>query len=704
MAKKIVPSELKTHLIDQFLESVTEVANTIYYGFIGDHITTAATESDVRAPSTNLKTLNVDSYRNMIVGVKLNSDDFKPMIRRVNWTSGTVYNMYDDETLNLYDEDFYVVVDEDAYKHVYKCLYNANNAASTIQPTFSDVRYDSALFSLDDAYYETSDGYQWKYMYSVDSTTFDKFATENYIPVVANTTIERDAVNGSIDVIKIVTHGKNYNNYVSDQFTSSQVSFGNTVQYVLPDTSSKVTGFYGNTVLHLTSGTGAGQYKSVVDSYFTSNNIVIELESAFEVEPDDTTKYEVTPRVEIVGDGLQFVNAYAKAVINANASNSVHKVVMLEPGENYNYATASVLKGVPASAENTDSGDIVNPTDAVLRPIMPPSGGHGANTIVELGVRSFCMYSKFATDIEGTIPAENVFNQFGILRDPKFADIEVNHKKYNGVSGSDGTFLVDETVYQFKKILLNGNVTTQASNNTIVCNESASYDEYFQANDFVYIRSDDDAEYNFFGRVSSVTNSTAFVVDQSPSWSSANSELYSAKIISESKVKSVASTSQTNLKLCDSNLVTGQLIVGANSYAVANVSGIDINNRYNVVDSEYDFRVYNQTLRCFGTLGTGTTFINNERVYQGATVADATFTAYVHSSSDGNLYLTNRTGVLDTGSSIIGEDSGASLNSGFTMYDGDLDPTSGTIIYLQNDISVTRDSQQSEEIRVILEF
>ena len=40
----------------------------------------------------------------------------------------------------------------------------------------------------------------------------------------------------------------------------------------------------------------------------------------------------------------------------------------------------------------------------------------------------------------------------------------------------------------------------------------------------------------------------------------------------------------------------------------------------------------------------------------------------------------------------------------FDKYDGDFDATTGDIIYLQNDIPVTRENNQSEVIRVILEF
>ena len=57
-----------------------------------------------------------------------------------------------------------------------------------------------------------------------------------------------------------------------------------------------------------------------------------------------------------------------------------------------------------------------------------------------------------------------------------------------------------------------------------------------------------------------------------------------------------------------------------------------------------------------------------------------------------------------TNEEIIGEESESSMAISFTKYSGELDSTSGTIIYLQNDIPVSREENQSEEVRIILEF
>ena len=111
--------------------------------------------------------------------------------------------------------------------------------------------------------------------------------------------------------------------------------------------------------------------------------------------------------------------------------------------------------------------------------------------------------------------------------------------------------------------------------------------------------------------------------------------------------------------------------------------------------------------RVEGSINSGE-FQPNEQVYQGNTLATSTANAYVHSTfSNGGtdqLWLTRVEGTFDTGKKIRGDSSTTELNAGFDKYEGELDPTTGTVIFLQNDIPVEREGNQSEEIRVILEF
>jgi hypothetical protein len=125
-----------------------------------------------------------------IIGLKrVSSSEIRPVIRNKTWTTGTTYDIYrhdygnvieDTGTIvkyvqsasfeqHLYETDYYVVNSE--YK-VYKCLKNNNNQPSTIEP-----------FSTSNAPFTLADGYMWKYMYTINANDFEKFKTDEYIPI-----------------------------------------------------------------------------------------------------------------------------------------------------------------------------------------------------------------------------------------------------------------------------------------------------------------------------------------------------------------------------------------------------------------------------------------------------------------------------------------------------------------------------------------
>ena len=144
---------------------------------------------------------------------------------------------------------------------------------------------------------------------------------------------------------------------------------------------------------------------------------------------------------------------------------------------------------------------------------------------------------------------------------------------------------------------------------------------------------------------------------------------------------------------------------GSTSKNVAKIQGVDINNRIGLAESDFQFADFNQMFRITGTTSTGT-FTEDEEVFQGTTTAQL---YSVESSGGGTtISVTNVTGKLATNSNIEGRSSSAELqgssSDALDLIPGDLDPNRGSIIYLQNDIPVERNPQQTEEIRVILEF
>ena len=136
-----------------------------------------------------------------IIGLKrITSAEMRSVIRNNKWATGTVYDIYRHDygditnvtnnvttyvqsnnfEQHLYETNFYVVTSE--YK-VYKCLDNNNNGESTSEPTSTS----SAPFTL-------PDGYVWKYMFTVNANDFEKFKTDEYVPIPEDTAIDSSNV------------------------------------------------------------------------------------------------------------------------------------------------------------------------------------------------------------------------------------------------------------------------------------------------------------------------------------------------------------------------------------------------------------------------------------------------------------------------------------------------------------------------------
>lgn len=709
MAKNIVPSNFKTHLIEQMVESLNEPDPTLYYAFIGDHLTSGSTEDDVVTPTGSPRELRINTYRNMIMAKQLEANDMRLMVPRHNWVSGTVYSEYDDQDVKLYEKNYFVVVDESAYKHVYKCLYNNFDSPSVTQPVFSDVSYDAALYVVGDDYYETDDGYRWKYMYSIDSTTFSKFATAEYIPVVANTTVENNAQNGTIDVIKIEDAGKNYNNYYSGQFDINDIKVtGDTFLYGLPTNAGTASGFYGNTIIQLMTGKGAGLWSRINTSYVLEDyGVVIQIANSFVTTPDTTTTFEISPEVKVSSDGTQSVDVVARAIINADSSNSVSKIEILNVGSNYTFATAEVLKGTPAAADNSAQGPTISPTDATIRPIIPPTGGHGANSAIELGSEALGVYVQFNSDEEGVVSPVSTFSQFGIMRDPLFANVEIfmTLPDLSG-PGSIGTFSPGENFIQFEKLRLFDTITVAQGNNIIATDNGNDWETYLKSGDLIYFTDGASAHWISAIEVGGVANNTNLTMENEPPISISSGQAYLVRTVSSGKVNFVGTNYITGRDVYN-QIQKDLLLIGLDTFSITSVSGTDINNRIGTEIGDVNMSKANQMFRAIGTQTTGG-WVENRQIYQGTSLEDSTASAYLHSAYTdqlNNLVLsfTNVLGSFSTGQEILGEVDGV-LDANWTKYNPEIDSTSGSIIYLQNNIPVERTENQTEEIRVILEF
>ncbi|NDG29051.1 hypothetical protein EB118_02995 [bacterium] len=419
--KNLVTDYFSLHNAKQFKESISEPANNIYYVFAGRSSPYSNLNDDVANVVNSNFEVNINSYKQMVFGKKVSNTDVKIMVPRYDWVANTTYTSFRSNT-DLSACNYYAVVNAISNFHVFKVLDNNNDSPSTVPPNFAET-------GADDEYYRTSDGYVWKYMYTIDRGNFDKFATENFIPVIPNSNVSSNAISGAIDLITLSYNGSNYNTYFANTFLSSDISIGgDETLYNLANNANSSNNFYNNSYLYISGGKGIGQIRKIVGYSVSGSQKIVQLESIFTVTPDSTSSYEITPSVDIVGDGS---GAIARAVVNTNSSNSISKIEIIERGSGYTYASANVIG---------NTGGISNA--ATLEVILGPKGGHGYDAEAELGGKYLGISVTFANSESNTISVENDFRTFGLIKDPLFANVTLI------IDVPTGVYTVNETVIQ----------------------------------------------------------------------------------------------------------------------------------------------------------------------------------------------------------------------------------------------------------------
>lgn len=214
----IITDQLRILNAKNFVSGVQSTSNS-YYTFIG--LPNASDyqsdwDTDPPSPKDSLDQSN-DYWDTMLALKKVNSSDISQVVRKINWKSGTTYDMWRNDitrdnpslpssSFDIYDSNFYVMNSD--YR-VYICLYNNaspennfNGGPSLDEPTFTDLEPREAGSS--------GDGYIWKYLYTIKPSQAIKFDSTNYIPVPTNweTSSENAAVRNnasSSGQLKVVT-------------------------------------------------------------------------------------------------------------------------------------------------------------------------------------------------------------------------------------------------------------------------------------------------------------------------------------------------------------------------------------------------------------------------------------------------------------------------------------------------------------------
>ena len=202
-----MPTVLKNDIhtnVAQIVYKGIRARTTRAYFFLGKTI--PWDDQDTTAPEPLASRDYEFETRSNILGMKnITVSDVSFAIERLDWASGTVYDMYDDRYSSNYpapsgatdiaDAQIFVVTDE---FNIYKCISNNYGQPSTVKPTGTSTGYIGPL----------ADGYVWKYMDTVDVIQRSKFLTPEYLPIT-NTVAERYFTSGLGDPI-VTNTGSGY--------------------------------------------------------------------------------------------------------------------------------------------------------------------------------------------------------------------------------------------------------------------------------------------------------------------------------------------------------------------------------------------------------------------------------------------------------------------------------------------------------------
>ena len=205
---------------------INDVSNNDYYIFIGlPNAQSFYPNWDSSRPDPTDNFLYLNSYRDNILGVKkIISSDIIRVIPKITWSFGRTYDMYRHDygvynqtsvtqSTRLYDSSYYVVNSE--YR-VYICI---NNGSSPINQNSGVISTQEPIHTDLEPQQET-DGYVWKYLYTLSPSDVLKYDSTDYISVPnnwstsSNSEISRvrdNAISGKIETILIEDNNALYN-------------------------------------------------------------------------------------------------------------------------------------------------------------------------------------------------------------------------------------------------------------------------------------------------------------------------------------------------------------------------------------------------------------------------------------------------------------------------------------------------------------
>ena len=377
----------------------------------------AAADSDTTPPTPTDDVSNTyyNHWKDMIAAKKVSSTDVTHCIPRYNWANNTPYFAFDNTETAMLGQSFFVLTDD---YNVYKCLANNNSAGNSVaKPTGQGTSIVTP----------GSDGYKWKYMYTISAASALKFVTTNYIPVqqvryanitmasaTQENTLQRDvenaAVDGAINIYRKTANGTVGGlEYLIFETNTLDNGFGGAYAHTttscrIHSTAAATDDVYVGSDIFFTSGNAEGQGGTITD--YVASTKVITFAPAVSSAPAQGDNFQVAPRLQVLGDG-QGANCRS----NGTNASGLTDVVTIAAGSGYTNAIVNVLAN---TSWNLD--------DAAVVAAIEPKGGHGFDAVEELGGYNIMVNVRLENDESGEFTVANDFRKIGLISHPNAAN------------------------------------------------------------------------------------------------------------------------------------------------------------------------------------------------------------------------------------------------------------------------------------------
>lgn len=411
----VLSSSLRQINLNNFRNTVEK--ESVYF-FVSKPTSWTGTGGDLAPNSVyDTFTLEPEAHDEMLYLKRVSVSNCVNVIRLYRWQENRRYQAYSDKvdlsdlltkrtiSTNEY-YPFYIVSDD---FRVYKCLDNGASPGADVNGVVSTVEPTTVAFTGSDTYSPLSDGYIWKYVFTLRPIDASEFLTTDWFPIrtlneddgTDNWNIITNAVSGGVYNIAVTNAGSAYTNILpaTDSLnTTNSEGFTYTVSgsTLIIDTAQSASGtnaVYNGCFLYTKNASGVIQEVRTISDYVGSTRTAT-LSSAV------TTglRAYISPKVTVTGNGANLV------AIARMSSNAVREIQIFAPGSGYTKCSITFAGGGGSGAS--------------AEAIISPFGGHGSNPVVELGASNLLSKAKFEGDEGGVIVSSNEYRKIGLISNP----------------------------------------------------------------------------------------------------------------------------------------------------------------------------------------------------------------------------------------------------------------------------------------------